>query len=508
MKYDDDSSALHNALRLRNLGIDSRNEHLVFMRSDCHVCIAEGFQALNRIRVSAGSRRLAASLIVMDNPDYLAIDEIGLSNAAKSFLQVEEGDLVQLSHLGALDSMSDIRKKIYGHPLEENAYRRIVTDITDLNLSNIQLSAFLTACAGERLCTDEIIYLTRSMVEAGYKLKWNGPAVFDKHSVGGLPGNRTTPIVVSIAAAAGLIIPKTSSRAITSPAGTADTMETLTNVDLSVEEIRKVVEREGGCLAWGGAVRLSPADDILIRVERALDIDSEGQMIASVLSKKAAAGSTNVVIDIPVGETAKVRSEEAALHLATVMKEVGRAVDLEVEAVISDGSQPIGRGIGPALEARDVLAVLKNESDAPNDLAARAVALAGRLLEMARKAKESEGETVAAEILRSGMAWEKFERICEAQGGLKKPPPVRQRFEVNAEVSGEVTSIDNRKIARVAKLAGAPSAPAAGVLMRVRIGENVQRGQPLFEVHAEAQGELAYSLEYLNDNEDMIRIAP
>lgn len=497
---------VQNVLRLRDLGIDSRNEHLVFMRSDCHVCIAEGFEALSRIRVSAGKRGLVASLIVMDNHDRLETDELGLSIGAIKFLQLEEGDFVRLSHLGALDSMSDIRRKIYGHTLDDVAYQRIITDVTDLSLSNVQLSAFLAACVGERLSTKEVIYLTKAMVEVGEKLRWNEKAVFDKHCVGGLPGNRTTPIVVSIAAAAGLIIPKTSSRAITSPAGTADTMETLTNVNLSIEQMKRVVRQEGGCLVWGGAVQLSPADDVLIRVERALDIDSEGQMIASVLSKKAAAGSTNVVIDIPVGETAKVRSKKTAATLAKTMKEVGKAVGLKIEAVISDGSQPVGRGIGPALEAKDVLAVLNNRADAPNDLTQRAVILAGKLLEMANKTAAGKGEKLANDILKSGAAWEKFKRICLAQGEMKTPPEASFHHEVKAATNGTVVFIDNRKIAKVAKLAGAPNASAAGVLMKVSLNQTVRRGQPIFEIHSQAEGELEYALEYFGENKDLMRI--
>lgn len=495
-----------NLLRLKRLGIDSRNEHLVFMRSDCHVCVAEGFEALSRIRVAAGRRELVASLIVLENPELLEQDEIGLSKAAIKFLRAEEGDLVRLSHLGALDSMSDIRRKIYGHSLDENAFRRIVADTIDLSLSNIQLSAFLTACAGERLNRKEVVYLTKAMIEAGEKLRWDEEKIFDKHSVGGLPGNRTTPIVVSIAAAAGLTIPKTSSRAITSPAGTADTMETLTNVNLSVSQIKKVVKEEGGCLAWGGAVSLSPADDVLIRVERALDIDSEGQMIASVLSKKAAAGSTDVVIDIPVGKTAKVRSEKAALVLSKNIKAVGKAVGLRVETVVSDGSQPVGRGIGPALEAKDVLAVLQNEPDAPEDLASRAVRLAGKLLEMAGKAARGKGESAAKEILKSGAAWEKFRRICQKQGGLRVPPEAQFHYEIKAANGGEIDFIDSRKIAKIAKLAGAPTASAAGVLLFIKLNETVKRGQTLFEIHSEAGGELSYALEYFGENRELIRI--
>ncbi len=502
----DYESASHSSLRLKDIGIDSRNEHMVFMRRDCPVCISEGFEALSRVRVASRGASLAASLIVVDDPVRLGVDEVGLSTGAMLSLNARDGDALTLSHLGDLASMSDIRRKIYGKELDEDSFGMIVADIASLSLSNIQLSAFVTACAGDRLSPDEIVFLTRSMIDAGQRLSWNKAAVFDKHSVGGLPGNRTTPIVVSIAAAAGLTIPKTSSRAITSPAGTADTMETLTKVDLSVEEIRTVVEKEGGCLVWGGAVLLSPADDILIRVERALDIDSEGQMIASVLSKKAAAGSTAVVIDIPVGETAKVRSLESAERLAAVMKEVGRAIDLDVEAVISDGSQPVGRGMGPALEARDVIAVLKNETAAPQDLAARAIVLAGRLIEMALKAEKGQGEATARRILSSGEAWEKFVRICEAQGGLKQPPEAQFRYEVKADRSGIVTSINNRKIARAAKLSGAPGSPAAGILMNVRLEDPVRAGDILFEVHAEAEGELAYSLEYLKENRDVVEI--
>jgi thymidine phosphorylase len=220
------------------------------------------------------------------------------------------------------------------------------------------------------------------MVKVGDRLHWTAPHVADKHCIGGLPGNRTSMIVVPIIAAAGLVIPKTSSRAITSPAGTADAMETLTRVDLSIAEMRQVVEREGGCVVWGGAMQLSPADDILIGVERPLDFDSEGQLVASVLSKKIAAGSTHVVIDIPVGATAKLRTMEAAARLEARLWRVAEAFGLKVRIVRTDGAQPVGRGIGPALEARDVLAVLQNASGAPSDLAERAVDLSSRLLEL------------------------------------------------------------------------------------------------------------------------------
>jgi thymidine phosphorylase len=496
----------HHTLRLKRMGIDSRNEHLVFMRRDCPVCTSEGFEALNRIRISAGKRTLVASLIVVDDPRELGDQEAGLTEDAIIELGVSEGDTLALSHLEPLTSMSDVRTKIFGNPLSQNGFQRIVRDIAHHNLSNIQLSAFLTSCAGDRLSTEEVVYLTKSMVSVGFQMEWGHREIYDKHCIGGLPGNRTSPLVVSIVAAAGLIIPKTSSRAITSPSGTADTMETLTNVALTVDQMRRVVEKEGACLAWGGSMQLSPADDILIRVERALDIDSEGQLIASVISKKKAAGATHVVIDIPFGPTAKMRSRDMAEALAK--KIVGVSASLGISAVpyLSDGSQPVGRGIGPALEARDVLAILRNEESGPDDLRSKSIVLAGKLLELGGVAGSGKGEAAATQILRSGDAWRKFQGICEAQGGLMEPPTAPYRETVHADADGTVSAINNRKIAKTAKLAGAPGDKAAGVDLFASLGMEFSKGDALFEVHAESPGELAYSLEFLKNNPDVIEI--
>jgi len=283
-------------------------------------------------------------------------------------------------------------------------------------------------------------------------------------------------------------------------------METLAPVNLDMAAIRRVVEREGGCVVWGGAAQLSPADDILIGVERPLDLDSEGQMVASILSKKAAAGSTHAVIDMPIGVTAKVRTTAAANLLSSRLTEVGRLVGLDVRVVMTDGAQPIGRGIGPALEARDVLAVLQNAKNAPDDLRIRAAQLAGQILELVRHAAPGTGYEIALAMLLNGHAWRKFQAICEAQGGMRVPPYAPLTYSVTAPRAGRVLSIDNRRLARSAKLAGAPKAPAAGLEFHAPLGTNVARGDPLFTVHAEAPGELDYALTYIKANSDMIEI--
>jgi thymidine phosphorylase len=493
-------------LRLRRLGIDTYTEPVVYMRSDCHICRAEGFAARQRVEVRLGPRSMIATLNVVTG-DLLAENEASVSEAAWRLLGAREGEAVEVVHPAPIESLRHVRAKLYGNRFDDAALRAVIGDIVAHRYSDLELAAFVAAGAADRLDLDETVALTRAMVDVGERLEWPTRPILDKHGVGGLPGNRTTPIVVAIAAACGLTIPKTSSRAITSPAGTADTMETLAPVDLDVAAMRRVVEREGGCIVWGGAVRLSPADDLLIRVERPLDLDSEGQLVASVLSKKAAAGSTHVLIDMPVGATAKVRSPAAAASLAHRLARVGEAVGLRVDCLVTDGSQPVGRGVGPALEAIDVLAVLRGAPDAPADLRVRAVSLAGRLLEIAGHAADGAGAARAHHVLDSGVAWRKFTAICEAQGGRREPHPGGFTREIAAPRRGRVTAIDNRRLARAAKLAGAPRARGAGLRLNRRLGEAAEAGEPLFTLYAEAPGELAYALEYVGRQREIVSVA-
>lgn len=495
-----------NTLVARRLGIDTQHEAVVFMHKDCAVCRSEGFTAHARVRLEVGRRSIIATLYQVTG-DLLVHGEAGLSESAWRLLGLRDGENIKVSHPRPLVSLSDLRSKIYGSRLGSAAMRDVINDIVGGRYSDIHISSFLTACAARPLLREELIDLTTAMIEAGNRLTWNEEPIVDKHCVGGLPGNRTTPILVGIIAACGMTIPKTSSRAITSPAGTADTMETLAPVNLDLKSMRRVVEREGGCVVWGGAVRLSPADDTLIRVERALDLDSEGQLIASVLSKKVAAGSSHLVLDLPIGPTAKVRGEAAGDSLSEDLQAVARVFGIETRVVLTDGRQPVGRGIGPALEARDVLAVLQNSPDAPQDLRQRALMLSAALIELVGKAEDGHGMAVAERALASGDAWRKFQAICDAQGGMRVPPDASFSRPVEVGKSGRVTRIDNRRLARVAKLAGAPDSKASGLELHVHLGTEVEAGQPMFTVCADTRGELHYALDYVSANDGIIEVA-
>jgi thymidine phosphorylase len=219
-------------------------------------------------------------------------------------------------------------------------------------------------------------------------------------------------------------------------------------------------------------------------------------MIASILSKKLAAGSTHLLIDIPVGPSAKVRHMREALQLRKLFEYTGDRMGIHLEVIITDGSQPVGRGIGPVLEARDVMQVLRNDPDAPQDLRQKSLRLAGRMLEFDPDVRGGYGYAIARDILDSGRALEKMEAIIEAQGRqLELYQPGGLSYEVVADRDGVVTAIDNYLVAKVARLAGAPMDKGAGVDLLKKLGEPVKKGEPLYRVHAEYKSDYRFAHE-------------
>jgi thymidine phosphorylase len=485
-------------LRIRRVAIDTWRESVVYLHRDCAAVRAAGFQALSKVMVRANGKAISAVLNVVDDVAIVQPDELGLSEDAFARLNVVAGHPAQVSPAEPPASLPALHRKIAGERLSRDDLHAIVRDVAQARYSKIELAAFVVATNGYDLERDEVLYLTEAMIDSGRRLDWQhavrGGPVVDKHCIGGIPGNRTSMLVVPIVTAHGMLCPKTSSRAITSPAGTADTMEMLAEVELPFERLQQIVRDTNGCLAWGGTAGLSPADDILISVERPLGIDSPGQMVASILSKKIAAGSTHLVLDIPVGPTAKVRSMPAAQRLRKLFEYVASMLNLHLDVMITDGSQPIGNGIGPVLEARDVMRVLRNEPAAPADLREKALRLAGRVIEFDPDVRGGDGWRIARDILESGRALAQMEAIITAQGRRAELPALGAlTHEVNAERQGSVGAIDNLRLARIARLAGAPQVSGAGVDLLRKVGDPVTAGQALYRIHARYPADLGFA---------------
>jgi len=489
------ASTRRQTLKLRRIAIDTFRENVAYMHRECEVYRAEGFQALAKVEIHAGRKRVLALLNVVDNGEIIAPDELGLSEQAFDQLDLREEHAVRVAPAEPPASLAAVHRKIAGEFLSYEEFLGLTRDIVDNRYSKMEMAAFLVACSHTGLTRDEVLSLTRAMVASGERLDWGEPLVADKHCIGGIPGNRTSMLVVPIVAAHGMLIPKTSSRAITSPAGTADTMELLAQVELSPSRLHEIVRQHRGCLAWGGKARLAPVDDILISVERPLSMDSPSQMVASILSKKVAAGSTHLLVDIPVGSTAKVRRMQDALALRKLFEFVGDRMGLHVEVIITDGNQPIGRGIGPHFELRDVMQVLENNPEAPQDLRQKSLRLAGRILEFDPDIRGGQGYAVARDILDSGRALEKMKAIIQAQGSSGKM--TREGVlckKVCAPHAGYVTAIDNLHMARLARLAGAPMDKGAGVDLNKKLGDQVTQGELLYSIHAEFPSDFSFAV--------------
>ncbi len=481
-------------LKLKSVAIDTYHENVAFLHRNCELYRAEGFQALSKITIKANGTQIHAVLNVVDDEHIVTPGELGLAEQAFNQLNMEEKHLVCVEHAEPPGSMDAVRRKINGQRLTLEDYQFITKDIIDNRYSKMEMAAFLVSCAQSGLDREEILYLTQAMTTSGKRMSWDAPLVADKHCIGGIPGNRTTMIIVPIIAAHGLLMPKTSSRAITSPAGTADTMSVLSEVNLTPEKMHRVVNKTHACLAWGGKAELAPADDILISVERPLGIDSEGQMLASILSKKLAAGATHLLIDIPVGVTAKVRHMNQALRLRKMFEYLGDRLGIHLEVVITDGGQPIGNGIGPALEARDVMQVLENQIDAPADLKQKSLRLAGRILEFDPDVRGGQGYTIARDILEDGRALKKMHDIINEQGKIElnfEPAPLYA--DIKADKKGVVTEIDNFQLAKIARRAGAPMDKHAGVDLNKKLGDSVKKGERLYRIYAEFPADFKFA---------------
>ncbi|MFB6283858.1 MAG: AMP phosphorylase [Halobacteria archaeon] len=454
-----------------------------------------GVNPLDRILIDYNGKQITGIVEITDT-----LVEEGCLGATER-LGFLEGD-VSISLAPKPDSVYHIREKLNDEELTKEDIDTIIEDINRNRLNDVELGAYVTAVYVNGLSMEETINLTECMTRAGKTIEWEEGVIADKHSIGGVAGNRVTPIVIPIVAAAGVKIPKTSSRAITSPAGTADTMEVFCDVDFSIPEIKEIVGETNGCMVWGGGVDISPVDDKIVRAEYPLSLDPEGQVLASVLSKKKGAGSTHVVVDIPYGEGSKIQDLTEARELAKDFKKIGGHINMNIECTITQGNRPIGRGMGPVLEAIDVLNVL--EGDGPTDLKLKSLGLSEILLDMCGS------DESPRKILDSGKALEKFREMIEAQNGDPEVKPSDLKHgdieeDVTANRDGIVSHVNNKLVSEISRRAGAPNDPGAGIFMNKKTGSRVKEGDVLYTVYSEKREKIEEALR-LADKTEAVRV--
>jgi len=483
------------------------NKYILPINSGSYDYVVIGKKIAKQLGLKAQDR------VILQNPKHddkhtLCFAEINEGNLKqnsigiplKTYEKVKKGinRKFKIQKEGNIKSIEFIKEKLDGKRLSENQFQEICKDIVDGNLNDAELAFFVAGCYTQKLTYKEAAHLTKAIADNGFKLKFKeNQIVADKHCIGGVPGNRTTMVVIPIIASLGIRIPKTSSRSISSPSGTADTMEVLAEVDLNQEKLEKIIKEENGFIAWGGGCNLAASDDELIRVRRKLGLDPQGLVLASVMAKKYAAGASHVLIDIPYGKYAKLTTLQKAEELKEKFEKIAKELKLKLKVVITKGNQTIGRGIGPRLEAIDVLKVLKNEKDAPKDLLEKSLVLAGEILEMIGKAKINEGYKIAKKQIENQKAYQKFQQIIDAQGSKKFINEAKYKIEIKSWADGKIKEFDIKTISKIAKLAGSPKSPNSGMEVLVKLKEKVKKDQTLYIIHTNQPSFLNQKIEKL-----------
>src|SRR3989338_688368 len=454
----------------------------------------------DRVIVKKGNKKTVAITDIAESKKAVSPGHIGLFEEVLDTLNVKQDAIVTIDLIDKPASLVSIRKKLDKKELTKEEINGIVKDIISNNLTEIELCYFISGCYTNGLSLEETGALAKAIVDSGEILNFSNGLIFDKHCIGGVPGNRTTMVVVPICVAAGLKFPKTSSRSITSPSGTADTMEVLAPVSVKLTKLKIIMKKVGGFIAWGGGMGLATADDKLIRLRHPLSLDPQGMLLASILAKKAAVKATHVLIDIPVGLEAKVVSEKKAKILKKDFTMLGKHLGMKIKVILSDGKEPIGHGIGPNLEARDVLWVLQNDIKAPSDLKRKSLYVTTLILKMAGVKRPKETARVRLE---SGLAYKKMQDMIRAQGCNPYIDPNKIKvgefsYKVLAQKSGKIKYLHNKRIARIARIAGAPLDKAAGIYLNYHVGYNIKKGETVFIIYSDSKEKLKYAITELN----------
>lgn len=496
-------------LKVKNLDIEVGGKPIVLLNKEDAAEL--GLHTADRLNIVSGKKEFFA--IVDITQRVVNKGEIGLFSEIANEVGLPNGKDVEVHVTETPDSVGFVKHRLMGETLDNTQIEQIVGDIVKNRLTDVEAVFFMASSYVKDFSEEETVSLAKAMIASGKTLDFGRHPVVDKHSIGGICGNRVTMVLVPIIAAAGLTIPKTSARAISSPSGTADTMEVLAPVELEMQELHRIVDKTNACIVWGGSINLVPADDKLAQIRYPLRLDPKPFMLASILAKKKAVGAEKVVVDIPVGKGAKIESADLAKELAYNFITIGNRLGIDVDCVITPGDKPVGRGIGPVLEARDVLGILMNKPDVADDLREKSLSLSGLVLEMGGKAQRGEGYAVAEKILTSGKALKKMREIIREQGGRADVRPEdlavgKHKYTVVAPGDGTVYSLGNNAIIKIARAAGAPKDKGAGVYLLVKRGRSVRKGDGLYEIYAEQARKLEIAVSVANTADAVIMEKP
>ena len=390
-------------------------------------------------------------------------------------------------------------KKRRGEELSTSDIEAFVRGVTKAEFADYQISAMLMAIAINGMSHRETVDLTMAMAASGDMLDLSAilGVKCDKHSTGGV-GDTTSLVLVPLVAACGVKVAKMSGRGLGFTGGTLDKLESIPGFSVSMAEERFMRQvDETGLAIIGQTASLAPCDKVLYALrDVTATVDVMPLIVSSILSKKIASGADVIVLDVKTGSGAMMQTQDAARELARAMVDIGNSTGRRFAALVTDMNQPLGRYVGNALEVEEAIDILSNRCE--GDLKTVSLALGAQILRLAGAAKDAkEGLRMLLDKLESGEGLAKLAEMVRCQGGNPAAvydtgllPKAQSTKDVLAARDGYVGAITTNQIGYAAKALGAgrekkedPIDPAAGLIMRVRLGDRVQAGQPLCTLH-------------------------
>lgn len=440
---------------------------------------------------------------------YVDRHEVGIPKDVAEKYGIKSGKHIHLTFTqttsAALDALKRIMKWDRKTKFTQKDIELIMKDISTNRFTDTLITYF-SALGFFRDSTDKEMYrMAKAMAEAGEMLHRDG-IVADKHCMWGVPWNETTMIMIPLLTSLGIKMPKTFSKAITTPAATGECVSVLMDISFSKPEIEKLVKENNTCLVRGGGLDLAPADEKLIKVAYPLSMQSYPRTIVSIMAKKYAMGINHSLIDIPVWPTAKVPDMKTAKRLKKRYEYVGKKLWMKVRVEVTDALQPIWAGVGAVLQVREVLRVLQQHPSRPMDLEKKALHLCVKIVELVGMAKGKEAEKLVYGQLISWEARKKMQHIIKAQRG--KNPQIKseelklanQQKDILAPKSGIVTWIDMKVLNMLARTLWAPLDLEAGVYLHHKLGATVNKGEKLFTIYADEKNKIDLAIKFLKEH--------
>ncbi len=466
-----------------------------------------GITAGDSLYITTQTHKTGITLFVDITTNLVETGTLGLFNDVWLNHKFHNGEEVvaELSHDGK--SAKIISEKLQGKILTKDQIAYVIGDIARGEISPVLTSAWVCAGFNPGFNEKEIEYMTLALANSGEKLNWNGRIALDKHSIGGIGGKAITPIVISILAnLPGIVVPNTSSRAITTASATTDMLESIMKMSFCIDELYKFVENENAFMVWGGGIDLAPADDKIIKVQKQIGIESSDKVISSIIAKKIAQGITHMVLDIPYGKYAKVKSKSEAIEFSHKFRDLASKFGIRVVDHIRQVFGIDGNALGPNLEIREVLKIFEADQTCSHLVLENSLIMAAKVIELSNLAPAGAGIDIAKDIFTSGKAEEKFRKIVEMQGGKANLHSENIsighiQVDINSDRSGDVAYIISRKAFEICKALGNPHIKEAGIYFWKKPGDSVRVGDKLMTLYAKNDGRMNLALKVLKDND-------